>query len=281
MFITSLMNHRDDIESRILEFFETNFEMLKMESGHSLSPEAKLAAQLQVIFYWRRLREVAEKVTDTEVRLSLPEQRTPRGRRFGIEGVVDIVREQDRTVMYDIKTHDAEAVRANTEEYMRQLNVYAHIWQNLRKQRLNETAIISTAFPEAVREALNKTEEELEAELQKWEPLIPLPFDAARVQETIARFGEIVDKIEESEFAPPPLDKLKKKQPGMKAIFAVQTCHNCDARFSCSAYRAYAQTSRGAAESTFRQLFFDDYGTEEERNERVLAALETLTLNEL
>lgn len=252
--------------------------MLRMESGHSLSPDAKLAAQLQVLFYWRRLREVAEKVTDTEVRLSLPEQKTPRGRRFGIEGVVDIVRERDRTVMYDIKTHDAEAVRANTEEYLRQLNVYAHIWQNLRKQRLDETAIISTAFPEAVREALNITEEELEAELQKWEPLIPLPFDAARVQETIARFGEIVDKIEESEFAPPSLDKLKKKQPGMKAIFAVQTCRNCDARFSCSAYRAYAQTSRGAAESTFRQLFFDDYGTEEERNERVMAGLEEATV---
>lgn len=275
------MNLCDDIEARILEFFEKNFEMLRMESGHSLSPDAKRAAQLQVLFYWRRLREVAEKVTDTEVRLSLPEQKTPRGRRFGIEGVVDIVREQDRTVMYDIKTHEAEAVRANTEEYMCQLNVYAHIWQNLRRQRLDETAIISTAFPEAVREALNKTEEELEAELQKWEPLIPLPFDAARVQETIARFGEIVDKIEESEFAPPSLDKLKKKQPGMKTIFAVQTCRNCDARFSCSAYRAYAQSSRGAAESTFRQLFFDDYGTEEEREDRVIAALDEERLIEI
>lgn len=273
--------NRDDIESRILEFFEENFEMLRMESGHSLSPDAKLAAQLQVLFYWRRLREVAEKVTDTEVRLSLPEQKTRKGRRFGIEGVVDIVREQDRTVMYDIKTHEAEAVRANTEEYTCQLNVYAHIWQNLRRQRLDETAIISTAFPEAVHEALNKTEEELEAELQKWEPLIPLPFDAKSVQETIARFGEIVDKIEESEFAPPSLDKLKKKQPGMKTIFAVQTCRNCDARFSCSAYRAYAQSSRGAAESTFRQLFFDDYGTEEERNERVIAGLEEASLIEI
>lgn len=71
----------------------------------------------------------------------------------------------------------------------------------------------------------------------------------------------------------------------MKTIFAVQSCRNCDARFSCSAYRAYAQTSRvgeltssrGAAESTFRQLFFDDYGTEEERNERVMAGLEVAT----
>jgi hypothetical protein len=96
------------------------------------------------------------------------------------------------------------------------------------------------------------------------------------VQETIAHFGEVVDKIEAGEFTPPPLERLKKKQPGMKAIFAVQTCRNCDARFSCSAYRAYAQSSRGAAEGTFRQLFFDDYGTEEERNERVMAGLETM-----
>ncbi|MCR4415687.1 MAG: porin, partial [Thermoguttaceae bacterium] len=34
---------------------------------------------------------ITERVTDTEVRLSLPQQRTPKGRVFAIEGIVDIV----------------------------------------------------------------------------------------------------------------------------------------------------------------------------------------------
>jgi len=274
-------NDRNDIESKIVQFFEENFEALRMESGHSLSPEAKVAALQQVLLYWRRLQHVAEKVTDTEVRLILPEQQTPRGRTFNIEGVVDIVRENDRTVMYDVKTHDAGDVRANVADYQKQLNVYAHIWQNLRGQRLDETAVISTAFPESVKIALqNGKDAQLQRELQQWQPLIPIPFSTENVKPTIHEFGETVDKIEDGEFAPPPLAKLKSKPAGMKVIFAVQVCRNCDARFSCSAYRAYSQTSRGAAESRFRYLFFDDTTSETERDDRVMAGLEAADLAE-
>jgi len=73
----------------------------------------------------------------------------------GIEGVVDIVREEGRTTMYDIKTHDLDTIHGNLELYEQQLNVYAHIWRHLRGQELDETAIISTSFPSAVKEALN------------------------------------------------------------------------------------------------------------------------------
>ena len=65
--------------------------------------------------------------------------------------MVDIVKEDDDTWMYDIKTHDAEYINANKEFYENQLNIYAHIWQNLRKEKLNHTAVISTHIP-------NKTE---------------------------------------------------------------------------------------------------------------------------
>jgi hypothetical protein len=63
--------------------------------------------------YWQKLKHVAEKVTDTEVRLVLPHQQTPQNRRFNIEGVVDILRDEGRTIMYDIKTHDVDYVREN------------------------------------------------------------------------------------------------------------------------------------------------------------------------
>jgi len=95
-----------DMETALKKMFDENFQRLRAESGHALSPEVKNLAWQQVVLYWRRLREIAESITDTEVRLNLPCQKTPKGRVFSIEGVVDIVREADRTTMYDIKTHD-------------------------------------------------------------------------------------------------------------------------------------------------------------------------------
>ena len=132
----------------IRQWFADNLDALRRESGHRLAPAVEQAALLQVLAYWRKLGQtVAAHVTDTEVRLNLPGNRTPKDRLFNIEGVVDIVREDERTVMYDLKTHDAEQVRGNAESYQRQLNVYAHIWQSLQGQKLDETAIIGTALP--------------------------------------------------------------------------------------------------------------------------------------
>ncbi len=85
----------DDIEQRLNEFFEENLAALALENGHSLSPEVRETARQQVLMYWRKLRHIAERITDTEVRLSLPQQRTPKGRTFTIEGIVDIVREDE------------------------------------------------------------------------------------------------------------------------------------------------------------------------------------------
>src|SRR5262249_30989331 len=93
-----------DIESFLREAFEANFERLREESGRSVTPDVKAAALEQVLLYWKRLRELAEKVTETEIRLLHPDQRTPAGRRYTLEGIVDIVREADTTTLYDVKT---------------------------------------------------------------------------------------------------------------------------------------------------------------------------------
>jgi hypothetical protein len=263
----------EDMEQRINEFFEDNFAALKMEGGHSLAPEVKETARQQTLMYWRKLRAVAERITDTEVRLNLPQQQTPKGRTFGIDGVVDIVREDERIVMYDIKTHDAEAIKANVGEYERQLNVYAYIWQELRGQRLDETAVICTQLTDGIKAALRPQDDRrLEYELQRWNPLIDVPFDAGHVTETIRDFGTVVDQIEDGEFAPPPLEKLMGRQPGTKAIFAVNICRHCDARFSCASYREYARLSSRGAEQHFRQ-YLEDFGADDERSDRVLAGL--------
>jgi len=223
------------------------------------------------------MRDVAENVTDTEVKLNLPEQLTPQGRKYGIEGVVDIIRENDRTVMYDIKTHDADYVRANTTEYEKQLNVYAHIWQGLRKQDLDQTAIIATSLTVGLREASRGNDiKRIEKELNNWNPLIDISFNQGSVEATIAEFGEVVDAIESRSFEPPPVERLKALLPGKKTTFAVQVCRNCDARFSCSAYRNYVDSSQSRAD-TLLSRFLNDYGSDSDREDWRYTNLEATT----
>ena len=231
-----------ELDAYIRQVFEQNYEELRLDSGHAISPDVKRTALNQVLLYWRVLREVAQNVTDTEVRLSLPGQETPRGRDYTIEGVVDILREEKRTVMYDIKTHNADYVRANLELYEQQLNVYAHIWKELRKQRLDEMAVIATDFPDAVRDALaSENDDELTYALSQWQPVVPIDFDPRRLEETVKEFGQVVDSIEDGRFAPPPLEKLQEHMSGLRNIrFGTHVCRNCDARFSCVSYRQYA-----------------------------------------
>lgn len=263
----------DDIEQRLNEFFEENLAALALENGHSLTPEVKESARQQVLMYWRKLSAIAERVTDTEVRLSLPQQTSPKGRTFAIEGIVDIVREDERVVMYDIKTHDTEAIKANIEDYERQLNVYAHIWQNLRQLRLDEIAVICTQLPEGLKQAIGMGNEQgIAYELDRWEPVIPIPFDVSHVDEAIRAFGETVDLIEDGCFGPVDLVTLQTRLPGTTRTFASEICRRCDVRFSCASYRAYAHAASQGVEVRFRQ-YFDDFGEQIEQDERIVAGL--------
>jgi len=263
----------DDIEQRLNDFFEENLAALALESGHSLTPEVKDTARQQVRMYWRKLRDIAERITDTEVRLNLPQQTSPAGRTFAIEGVVDIVREDERVVMYDIKTHDTAAIKSNIADYEQQLNVYAFIWQNLRVQRLDETAIICTQLPEALKHAADaRDEQRIARELARWEPLIPVPFALEHVADTVRHFGEIVDKIEDGAFAPTGLPTLQAGLPGTTRTFASEICRRCDARFSCDSYRAYAHQASQGIETRFRQ-YFDDFGDDATTSARLATGL--------
>ena len=265
----------DPMEQIIRQFFDDNFRRLQLEVGHGLTPDVRQTALWQTLLYWRKLRSIAEKVTDTEVRLNLPEQTTPQGRKFGIEGVVDIVREGDYTVMYDIKTHTVESVRGNITEYERQLNVYAHIWQHLRGEALDEMAVIATAFPDAIQAAVaTGNEAHLEHELARWEPLVEIPFDSQHLTETIRDFGQVVDQIEEGDFAPSPVERLRENLPGSNRRFATYVCRNCDVRFSCESYRQYVDTEGRSRDRDFRLYYGDDL-TDIERDDWLTAALET------
>jgi PD-(D/E)XK nuclease superfamily len=266
----------DSIKSLLHRWFDENFQRLKFENGHSLSPEVKEAAERQVFLYWNRLRSLAKAITEMEVRLILPGQQTPKarntrsGRKFNIEGVVDIVSGGGRTIMYDLKTHDPDFIKSHPADYEEQLNVYAHIWRKLRKRQLNETAIIATQFPEALGAAWRNRERDpitFKRELQKWNPIIKIPFKSKGVQQTIKKFGKVVDAIEEGNFSPPSVRQLKRRE-GDRSSFATRVCRNCDLRFSCTSFRKYVKTSKSRNLPRFREIY-EDAGPEPDLHARL------------
>lgn len=261
------------IIEKIKEYFEENYELMRLEGGHAITEDIKQIALTQILYYFTKLKDVATKVTDTEVKLTLPNRETPKGRTFTIEGVVDIVRDDNETWMYDIKTHDIAYIESNKDLYARQLNVYAHIWQELRGQQLDKTAIISTAFPEPLKHAhLLNDQFRIQFELSKWNPLIDLEFNQEKVQEIIQDFAETVDCIEEKKFQPASVEELNSTMEGTKALFATRVCRNCDARFSCTSYREYA-TSSGKGERGNFKKYYDDFGSDTDKEEWVNANL--------
>jgi hypothetical protein len=268
-----------EIEQELKEMFEENYAMLRLEGGHALTADVKEAAWKQVLMYYRKLHSVAEQVSETEVKLTLPDQLTALDRRFTIEGVVDIVAEQNEVVMYDIKTHDPDYVRANKNYYEKQLNVYAYIWEHLRGEKLDKTAVISTAFPRNMKAALDSGDETFIArEMEKWEPVISVDFDHTRVNETIADFAKVVDKIENHSFEAPPPDYLTRKIEGTSVIFATRTCRNCDGRFSCPAYREYVLQSGAKTSSDFKK-YYEEYRDDAEQEAFITANIDTERLD--
>ena len=270
-----------EVEEYIREVFELNFERIQEETGAGLAPDIRAIALLQVIFYWRKLRQIATTVTETEVRLNLPRQFSPQGREFGIEGVVDIVQEDDQTTMFDIKTHDIDYVQAHQDDYAQQLNIYAYIWQILRDQPLHRTAVITTSFPESLRLAIfDEDEIRIAQELSHWEPVVEIPFDSTAVENAVRGFGEVVDHIELGQFAPPRVSRLRERSIDGRQTFATRICRNCDARFSCRAYRQYAKTASGRADFEFKAYFQDEL-EDWELEERMAARLEATPQSEL
>lgn len=268
-----------DMEQFIRDAFEANFDRLREESGRSITPDVKASALEQVLLYWTRLRDLAERVTETEVRLLLPDQRSPSQRRYTLEGVVDIVREDHQIVMYDVKTYlDAEAARDDVLPHFRQLNVYAHIWQTLREHALDRVAVIATRPTRSLRHALTTGDaKRIESALCSWNPVIDVEVRQGVVDEVMTEFGEVVDAIEERRFAPPPVEVLRApSRPGGRVPFGTDVCLNCDARFSCTSYRQFAlRTHQAQQPEAVLSEYFADFGSDPQRDEWLDANLPT------
>jgi hypothetical protein len=240
-----------NIEDKIKEFLDIHFDLLKTESGSSVTENVKQAALMQVLLYWRRLKHVAKNVTETEVKLSLPNQSTSQKRKYGIDAVVDIVQTDQETIMYDFKTHDKALIKGNIEIYSRQLSIYMMIWNKTRKdKKIDRISIISTPPDDEIEIAYHGfnsgliNEKEFDRALKNWDPIINLEYSTESIEKVKNEFSEVVDKIESHQFAPRPYSEIIKVFKGTsdrsskkEKLFLSFVCVNCDARFSCSSFR--------------------------------------------
>lgn len=231
-----------DIEDFIKLRLKENLKLMQAETGQRVNQNVVIAAERQALAYWHTMHLLAENITETEVKLSLPECSTPKGRTFTIEGVVDIVQEDSGMSIYDIKTMPRDYVEKNKLKFAMQLNVYAHILAGLKGYKVKKAAVIATAPADALKRKFNNAPfEAFIGMLKSMDPFVEIPLDEASITDTITKFGEIVDRIQDGDFKPKSVGDLKRKdtEGGKTRQFGTDVCRNCDARFSCSSYRKF------------------------------------------
>lgn len=256
-----------EIIKLIIEDFERNYSLMEYETGRALSPPLKKSALLQVILYWYRMKDVAEKVTETEVRLVLPLQVTPQNRKYNMEGVVDLISTEDGTFMYDIKSLDREAIIGQLSQFSEQLGIYAHIWQNLNNRSVDGASVISTAVPKEVSDQLVSldlnSESNVRAAFGQWDPVVEVNVKKPEVAAITKKFGDVVDKISNKEFNPPNVFKLKSKSNGQDRDFGSLVCRKCDGRYSCESYRDYMKGRDGKLADLISLIWSEEQDVEE------------------
>jgi hypothetical protein len=246
-----------EIEAFLEERFLDNLSILETEGQLRLNAFVREQALLQVKLYWAKLKDLALRVTQSEVPISLSNLKTEEGRSYTIQGVADIVEEGDKNILYDIKTHDPDFVRHNIGRYEAQLNIYAKVWAERSGSAIDGTAVIATPVPGKLRYAIQDGEpEKIARALEEWNPVIPVTSDDSGVQKTLDEFSKTVDAIESCRFDPAPLSELEASFSGT-STFGRQVCRNCDIRFACDSYRAYALRQRRLSTDDLLELLRD------------------------
>jgi hypothetical protein len=259
------MESSDKFIIELRKMFEDNFEMIRLDSGHALTAYTKEQAWKQVLWYWQKLGYIAKSVTETEHKITLPLQKTLKGRHFTIEGIVDILCTEGTTWMYDIKTHDLEYILSNLNLYEEQLNIYAYVYQKIKQLKLDHIGIISTNIPkDLVRIMRTGNDDQIKKALDEWHPVVEMDFTTDNIEATISNFANVVDAIEDKSFTAPPLEKLKAKVSEHSSVkFATRVCSNCDARFSCPSYRAYLQENQYSYDRSQMKKYLIDLPNED------------------
>jgi DNA helicase-2/ATP-dependent DNA helicase PcrA len=179
-------------------WFSTNYALLSKKERVYLAPSSQQAALNQVLRYYEREKGRWDRIKEAEVEISLVKD------HYILKGNVDLIRGQHDTVeIVDFKSEkkpNLEKDRERLKRYQRQLEVYAHLVEERTGQKVSRMHLYYTGE-------------------EGGNPYVSFSKDDRAIGKTIARFDEIVARIEGRDFRIP-------ERP-------TRLCTDCDMRAYC------------------------------------------------
>ena len=185
-------------EDAIAGWFSTNYAMLSKKERVYLAPSSQRAALQHVLRYFQRETGQWDRIKEAEVEISLVKD------AYILKGSVDLIRGANDTVeIVDFKSEkkpDMERDRDRLHQYQHQLEVYAHLVEQRTGQRVSRMHLYYTGEDSG-------------------NPYVTFNKDERAIGRTVARFDEIVERIERKDY------QLSGRP--------VKLCPNCDMRPYC------------------------------------------------
>ena len=182
----------------IRSWFSTNYAMLSKKERVYLAPSSQQAALLHVLRYYERENGNWDRIKEAEVEISLVKN------QYILKGSVDLIRGEHNTVeIIDFKSEkkpDMEKDRERLRQYQHQLEVYAHLVEERTGQKVSRMHLYYTGEDDG-------------------NPYVSFAKDDRAIDKTIARFDDIVARIERQDYR--------------MAARPAKLCQNCDMRAYC------------------------------------------------
>lgn len=179
-------------------WFSANYAMLSKKERVYLAPSSQQAALLHVVRYYERENGNWDRIKEAEVEISLVKD------QYILKGSVDLIRgEHDTVEIIDFKSEkkpDMEKDRDRLRQYQSQLEVYAHLVEERTGQKVSRMHLYYTGEDGG-------------------NPYVSFSKDDRAIGKTIARFDDIVARIERQDY-------------GLSAR-PTKLCQNCDMRAYC------------------------------------------------
>ncbi|MDD3326573.1 MAG: ATP-dependent DNA helicase [Zoogloea sp.] len=179
-------------------WFSANYAMLSKKERVYLAPSSQQAALLHVLRYFERENGNWDRIKEAEVEISLVKD------QYILKGSVDLIRgEYDTVEIIDFKSEkkpDMEKDRSRLQQYQHQLEVYAHLVEQRTGQKVSRMHLYYTGEDGG-------------------NPYVTFSKDDRAIGKTIARFDDIVARIERQDYG--------------IASRPAKLCQNCDMRAYC------------------------------------------------
>lgn len=182
----------------IKSWFSANYAMLSKKERVYLAPSSQQAALLHVLRYYERENGNWDRIKEAEVEISLVKD------QYILKGSVDLIRGENDTVeIIDFKSEkkpDMEKDRERLRQYQHQLEVYAHLVEERTGQKVSRMHLYYTGEDGG-------------------NPYVSFTKDDRAIGKTIARFDDIVARIERQDYR--------------MAARPAKLCQSCDMRAYC------------------------------------------------